>query len=36
MKITTDQKASTEVENSTNCIPDRGKVIFIDFIKERL
>ena len=36
MNITTAQKASTEVENSTNCIPDRTKVIFIDFIKERL
>ena len=33
MNITTAQKASTEVENSTNCIPDRSKVIFIDFIK---
>ena len=37
MNITTAQKALTEVENSTNCIPDRSKVIFIDFInKERL
>ena len=36
MNITTAQKESTEVENSTNCIPDRSKVIFNDFIKERL
>ena len=36
MNITTAQKVSTEVENSTNCIPDRSKIIFIDFIKERL
>ena len=36
MNITTAQKASTEVDNSTNCIPDRSKVIFNDFIKEWL
>ena len=27
---------SIKFENSTNCIPDRSKVIFIEFIKERL
>ena len=36
MNITTCQMASTEVEDSTKCIPDRGKAIFDDFVKERL
>ena len=36
MNITTAQKASTEVGNYTNCIPDRSKIIFNDFIKEQL
>ena len=36
VNITTGQMASTEVEDSMKCIPDRGKVIFDDFVKERL
>ena len=36
VNISTGQMASTEVEDSMKCIPDRGKVIFDDFVKERL
>ena len=36
MNITTCQRASTEAEHSTNCIPDRNKVIFNDVVKELL
>ena len=36
MNITTCQRASTEAEHSTNCIPDRSKVIFNDVVKELL
>ena len=36
MNITTCQRASTESEHSTNCIPDRNKVIFNDVDKELL
>ena len=32
MNIITRQKASTEAENSTICIPDRSKVICNDFV----
>ena len=36
MNITTCQRASTEAEHSTNCIPDRSKVYFNDVVKELL
>ena len=36
MNITTCQRASTEAEHSTNCIPDRSQVIFNDVFKELL
>ena len=36
MNITTCQRVSTEAEHSTNCIPDRSKVIFSDVVKELL
>ena len=36
MNITICQRASTEAEHSTNCIPDRNKVIFNDVVKELL
>ena len=35
MNITTCQRASTEAEHSTNCIPDRSKVIFNDVVTEK-
>ena len=36
MNITTGQIASREVEDSMKGIPERGKVIFDDFVKQRL
>ena len=36
MNITTGQMASQEVEDSAKGIPCRGKVVFDDFVKERL
>ena len=36
MNMSTSQNASTSVENFTRCIPDRSKVIFNDFVKERV
>ena len=36
MNITTGQIASREVEDSVKGIPERGKVIFVDFVKQRL
>ena len=36
MNITTGQMASQEVEDSAKGIPGRGKVVFDDFVKERL
>ena len=36
INMTTSQNASTSVENFTRCIPDRSKVIFNDFVKERV
>ena len=36
MNITTGQIASREVEDSMKGIPERGKMIFDDFVKQRL
>ena len=36
MNITTGQIASREVEDSLKGIPERGKVVFDDFVKQRL
>ena len=36
MIITSGQMASQEVEDSAKGIPDRGKVVFDDFVKEQL
>ena len=36
MNITTGQIASREVEDSMKGIPERGKVVFDDFVKQRL